>query len=71
LHDSIQSAFLLEKEATIAEVTAAECLEHQKIPSSFLKDELHIAQITTPQIHWCYQREGSLHLAQQLPGNNG
>jgi hypothetical protein len=41
---------LLVEEATTAEVTAAECLEHQKIPSSFLKDELHIAQITTPQI---------------------
>ncbi len=52
LRDGIQSAFLLEKEeeATTAELTAVECLEHQKIPSSFPKDELHIAQIIMPQI---------------------
>jgi len=27
-----------------------ECLEHRKKPSSFPKDELHIAKITTPQV---------------------
>jgi hypothetical protein len=50
LCDGIQSAFLLEEEAPIAEVTTAECLGHRKIPSLFLKDEQHIVQITTLQI---------------------